>query len=52
MVSENPWFLITEHEIDEIQGRVHCLEGELPCTGLRQAREIIAILKVVRDRWP
>jgi hypothetical protein len=52
MVSDNPWFLITHHEIEEIQKRLHSLEGEIPGTSRHNVGEINGILHEVRDRQP
>jgi hypothetical protein len=52
MTSENPWFLITYHEIEAIQMRLHSIEGELPGTCRQNVGEIAEILHDVRDRQP
>lgn len=50
MPGDNPWFLITHHEIEEIRKRLYSLEGELPGTSRHHVREITGILHDVRER--
>ena len=50
MPSDNPWFLITYHEIEEIRKRLQSLERELPGTSVHYLGEITGILHVVQDR--
>ena len=50
MVVDNPWFLITQDEVEEIQKRLESLEKELPGFSRHHVREITGILKEVRER--
>jgi len=50
MAPDDPWFLITQSEIEEIQKRLHTLEGELPGISWHHVREITDILHEVRER--
>jgi len=50
MAADNPWFLITHHEIGEIQKRLETLEMVLPGISRHHIREITDILLAVQDR--
>ena len=50
MAPENPWFLITQDEILEIQAQLRHLEVRIPESGSQHIGEIYSILVGVRDR--
>jgi hypothetical protein len=50
MAVDNPWFLITLHEVEEIQIRLESLEKELPGIRCHHFREITGILHEVQER--
>jgi len=52
MAADNPWFLITNHEIGEIQKRLKTLEMGLPGISRHHIREITDILHEVQGRQP
>lgn len=52
MAPDNPWFLITYHEIEEIQIRLQSLEREFPETCRNNVGEIADILHGVQERQP
>jgi hypothetical protein len=51
MAADNPWFLITQDEVEEIQKRLESLEKELPGFSRHHIREVTSILHEVRERW-
>jgi UDP-N-acetyl-D-mannosaminuronate dehydrogenase len=50
MAPENPWFLITQNEILEIQAQLRHLEARIPESSSQHIGEIYSILVEVRDR--
>jgi len=50
MAPENPWFLITQNEILEIQAQLRHLEVRTPGSSSQHIGEIYSILIDVRDR--
>jgi hypothetical protein len=52
MAPENPWFLITHHEILGIQEQLRHLEARLPESSSQHIGEIQSILFEVQDRQP
>ena len=52
MAPENPWFLITQNEILEIQKRLRHLETELPESSRSTSGKSIQFSYDVRDRLP
>lgn len=51
MAADNPWFLITLNEVEEIQKQLISLEKELPGISRHQIRQVTGILHDVRERW-
>jgi len=51
MAADNPWFLITQNEIEDIRHQLASLEKESPVIGGHQIREISGILQEIQDRW-
>lgn len=50
MAPENPWFLITQNEIHEIQAQLRHMEAQIPESGSEHIGGIYSILVGVRDR--
>lgn len=50
MAADNPWFLITQDEIEDIRQRLVSLEKESPGTCSPRINEITGILREIQDR--
>jgi len=52
MTHKNPWFFITNDEIEEIQNQLQYFHGNLSGPGLGHVKDIDHLLRKVRDRRP
>jgi len=51
-VRNNPWFLITYDEIEEIQNQLRYFRSNLSGPGIDHVQDIDNLLRTVRDRRP
>jgi len=52
MTHKNPWFLITNDEIEEIQNQLQYFQGDLSGPVMGHVNDIDNLLRRVRDRRP
>jgi len=52
MTHNNPWFLITYDEIEEIQNQLRYFRSNVSGPGIDHVQDIDTLLRTVRDRRP
>jgi hypothetical protein len=52
MTHKNPWFLITNEEIEEIRNQLQNFRKDLSGTSLSHMQDIDNLLRDIRDRRP
>ncbi|WP_321504960.1 hypothetical protein [uncultured Methanoregula sp.] len=52
MTHNNPWFLITYDEIEEIKNQLRYFRNDLSGSGISHVQDIDNLLRTVRDRRP
>ena len=52
MTHKNPWFLITNEEIETIQNQLQIFRKDLSGSGLNRVQNIDNLLRDIRDRRP
>ncbi|MFA4861765.1 hypothetical protein [Methanoregula sp.] len=52
MTHNNPWFLITNEEIETIRNQLQFFRKDLSGSGLNRVQDIDNLLRDIRDRRP